>query len=60
MLSKQDNEVLCRVGPGTPMGTLMREYWVPVFMSSELDPPIGRHTRTHPRRRPHRLSDDVR
>ena len=39
MLSKQDNEVLCRVGPGTPMGTLMRQYWVPVFMSSELDSP---------------------
>jgi phthalate 4,5-dioxygenase oxygenase subunit len=39
MLSKQDNEVLCRVGPETPMGKLMREYWVPVFMSSELDTP---------------------
>ena len=23
MLSKQDNELLCRVGPGTPMGALM-------------------------------------
>ena len=39
MLSKQDNDVLCRVGPGTPMGTLMRQYWVPVFMSSELPSP---------------------
>ncbi len=39
MLSKQDNEVLCRVGPGTPMGKLMREYWLPVFMSSELPAP---------------------
>ena len=25
MLSAQDNDYLCRVGPGTPMGTLMRE-----------------------------------
>ncbi|HWO73337.1 MAG TPA: Rieske 2Fe-2S domain-containing protein [Dehalococcoidia bacterium] len=39
MLSKQDNEVLCRVGPGTPMGTLMRQYWIPVFLSSELPAP---------------------
>jgi nitrite reductase/ring-hydroxylating ferredoxin subunit len=39
MLSKQDNDILCQVGPGTPMGTLMRQYWVPVFMSTELDTP---------------------
>ena len=30
MLSKEDNELLTRVGPGTPMGTLMRHYWQPV------------------------------
>ena len=36
MLSREDNELLCRVGPGTPMGTLMREYWVPAALSSEL------------------------
>lgn len=29
---------LTRVGPGTPMGTLMRQYWVPVAKSSELKP----------------------
>jgi phthalate 4,5-dioxygenase oxygenase subunit len=37
MLSKKDNELLCRVGPGTPMGDLMRQYWMPAFISSELD-----------------------
>src|SRR5687768_3377989 len=36
MLSREDNELLCRVGPGTPMGTLMRQYWVPAALSSEL------------------------
>jgi phenylpropionate dioxygenase-like ring-hydroxylating dioxygenase large terminal subunit len=36
MLSRDDNELLCRVGPGTPMGALMRQYWVPALMSSEL------------------------
>jgi phenylpropionate dioxygenase-like ring-hydroxylating dioxygenase large terminal subunit len=32
----EDNEVLTRVGPGTPMGNLMREYWLPALKSSEL------------------------
>jgi phenylpropionate dioxygenase-like ring-hydroxylating dioxygenase large terminal subunit len=36
MLSKEDNEILCRVGPGTPMGNLLRQYWMPAFVSSEL------------------------
>ena len=44
MLSKEDNELITRVGPGTPMGNLMREYWVPAMLSSELpkagSPPV--------------------
>jgi phenylpropionate dioxygenase-like ring-hydroxylating dioxygenase large terminal subunit len=36
MLTRQDNEILTRVGPGTPMGELMRQYWQPVLFSSEL------------------------
>ena len=39
MLSTEDNELLCRVGPGTPMGAFMREYWLPAFMASELPQP---------------------
>jgi phenylpropionate dioxygenase-like ring-hydroxylating dioxygenase large terminal subunit len=39
MLSKEDNELVTRVGPGTPMGNLMREYWVPAMLSSELPAP---------------------
>ena len=30
--------VLTQVGPGTPMGELMRQYWIPAMMSSELVP----------------------
>ncbi len=41
MLSTQDNELMCRVGPGTPMGDLMRQYWLPVLMTSELGEPDG-------------------
>ena len=29
MLSMEDNELMCRVGPGTPMGNLLRQYWLP-------------------------------
>jgi phthalate 4,5-dioxygenase len=36
MLSREDNELLCRVGPGTPMGQMMRRYWLPAALSSEL------------------------
>src|SRR5712691_10132289 len=36
MLSTQDNELLCRVGPGTRMGEFMREYWIPALVSTEL------------------------
>ncbi|MEB3100570.1 Rieske 2Fe-2S domain-containing protein [Ferviditalea candida] len=39
MLSKEDNELITRVGPGTPMGNLMRHYWVPAMLSSELPKP---------------------
>lgn len=44
MLSRDENERLTRVGPGTPMGTLMRRYWIPVAYSKQLakpdDPPM--------------------
>ena len=38
MLSREDNELLTRTGPGTPMGALLREYWIPVVESRELLP----------------------
>jgi len=39
MLSQEDNELLCRVGPGTPMGEFMRQYWIPAIRSDELPAP---------------------
>lgn len=35
-MSPQEQEILTRVGPGTPMGELLRHYWFPVAASSEL------------------------
>ncbi len=41
MLSKEDNERLTRVGPGTPMGGVFRRYWLPALTSAELERPDG-------------------
>jgi nitrite reductase/ring-hydroxylating ferredoxin subunit len=39
MLSKEDNETMCRVGPGTPMGAATRRFWLPALLSEELPHP---------------------
>ncbi|MGH7771415.1 MAG: Rieske 2Fe-2S domain-containing protein [Candidatus Binatia bacterium] len=36
MLSREENERLTRVGPGTPAGELLRRYWHPVAVVKEL------------------------
>ena len=36
MLSREDNELLRRVGRGTPMGSLIREHWMPALVSTDL------------------------
>ncbi len=36
MLTKDQNQRLTQVGPGTPMGELMRRYWHPVGATGEL------------------------
>lgn len=34
--TKEENQILTRVGPGTPMGELLRRYWWPVGISADL------------------------
>ena len=46
MLSRDDNETLVRVGPGTDMGTVMRRYWHPVATSAQLPAPDCKPLRT--------------
>ncbi len=36
MTSASDSEILTKVGAGTLVGDLMREYWIPAALSSEL------------------------
>jgi phthalate 4,5-dioxygenase len=38
MLSREQNEMLTRTGPGTPGGALLRRYWQPIALSRELPP----------------------
>jgi 5,5'-dehydrodivanillate O-demethylase oxygenase subunit len=45
MLSAEENELLTRVGPGTPMGRLLRRYWHPIAATTQLDENPVRHVR---------------
>ncbi len=45
MLSAEENKLLTEVGPGTPMGGLMRRYWFPVAAYGEI---LNRESRTLP------------
>src|SRR3712207_3338468 len=36
MTSREENELLTRTGPGTPMGQLFRRFWLPALLSEEL------------------------
>src|SRR5947209_3487946 len=39
MLPPKENELITRVGPGTPMGNTMRRYWIPACLASEIAKP---------------------
>lgn len=41
MLTPEENDILTRVAPGTPMGDLMRAHWTPVCLSEEVAEPDG-------------------
>jgi len=41
MLTAEDNDLLCRVEGGAPMGQLMRRHWIPACLSEEVSEPDG-------------------
>ena len=45
MLTKEENELLCRVENDAPMGQLMRRHWQPVCLSEEVSEPDGNPVR---------------
>ena len=36
MISAEENTLLTSIGPGTPMGTVLRRYWHPVGVSQSV------------------------
>ena len=36
MLRKEVNDLLTQIGPGTPMGAMFRQYWMPALLAEEL------------------------
>ncbi len=39
MLSREENDLLIRTNPGTPMGRYIRHFWIPVLFSQQLPEP---------------------
>ena len=39
MLSNEDNELVTQTNSGTPMGELIRRFWVPALLSEEIPAP---------------------
>jgi phthalate 4,5-dioxygenase len=46
VLSEDENRILTRVGPETPMGRLMRRFWLPICTTGQVAEPDGRPLRT--------------
>jgi phthalate 4,5-dioxygenase oxygenase subunit len=47
MLSHDENELMCRVGPRSAMGAIFRRHWLPVLESAELPAPDGDPVAVH-------------
>jgi 5,5'-dehydrodivanillate O-demethylase oxygenase subunit len=52
MLNSEDNDLLTRVGPGTPAGEMLRRYWHPVAAACEI-------TADKPKKRIRLLGEDL-
>ena len=42
MLTKEENELMCRVEGDAPMGQVMRRHWIPACLSEEVLEPDGK------------------
>ena len=47
MLSHEHNELLTRTAAGTPMGELLRRYWIPALLTEEIPEPDSPPVRVH-------------
>src|SRR3979490_3122878 len=46
MVTREENDLLCRVEGDAPMGQIMRRHWLPACMSEEVTEPDGAPVRT--------------
>jgi hypothetical protein len=46
MLSREENGLLTRIGPGTAMGETMRRYWIPALLVRKVVPSKGARPKT--------------
>jgi phenylpropionate dioxygenase-like ring-hydroxylating dioxygenase large terminal subunit len=46
MLTHEENDLLTKVGPGAPLGEMMRRYWHPIALSDQVPEPDGPPLRT--------------
>ncbi len=46
MVTREENDLLCRVEGDAPMGHIMRRHWLPACMSEEVSEPDGAPVRT--------------
>jgi phenylpropionate dioxygenase-like ring-hydroxylating dioxygenase large terminal subunit len=53
------NELITRIGPGTPCGELMRRYWQPVALQDEFDPRFDPGMATRPLKALRLLGQDL-
>src|SRR5438132_13657418 len=47
-MKADQNELVTRIGPGTPCGAVMRSYWQPVALVDEFDPKLDPRMATRP------------
>jgi hypothetical protein len=43
MLSPEDNELITRIGPGAPMGNVLRRYWIPALLTRRKAARVSEH-----------------
>jgi phenylpropionate dioxygenase-like ring-hydroxylating dioxygenase large terminal subunit len=47
-MKAEQNELVTRIGPGTPCGAVMRQYWQPVALVDEFDPALDPRMASRP------------
>lgn len=58
-MNAEQNELLTRIGPGTPCGAVMRSYWQPVALVDEFDPALDPRMARRPVKAVRALGQDL-